>query len=156
MEKIIEIDINSEEDLYDKYNGKKVSPELINYIIDSALPNIRADKILLVINNCLKKEINCNKLIDEGLRREYDKSMRRHQRNNLAQTFYLIGGMLTLFLSTLIDVEILKELIVIGGWVFIWELVEVELFSEISGLKKRRIIKKLLKTPIVERKNNDR
>lgn len=152
MEKVIELDIKNEYDLYDKYNKNRVSEELVKYIIENAYSHIKADKIVLVVNNYLNKEINCNKLIDEGLRREYDKSMRRHQRNNLAQVFYLVVGMLTLFLSTLIGEGIFKELIVIGGWVFIWELVEVELFSEVSGLKKRRVIKKILKCPIVERK----
>ncbi|MBE6149072.1 MAG: hypothetical protein E7167_06295 [Firmicutes bacterium] len=152
MEKIVELDIKNEYDLYDKYNGNRASSELISYIIDNAYPFIKADKIVLVVNNFLNKEIDCKKLIDEGLRREYDKSVRRHQRNNLAQIFYLVVGILTLFLSTLISEGIFKELIVIGGWVFIWELVEVELFSEVSGLKKRRVIKKILKCPIVERK----
>lgn len=152
MEKTVEIEIRNENDLYDKYNKNRISSDLINYIIENALIHLRADKIVLVVNNYLNKDIDCKKLIDEGLRLEYDKSMRRHQRNNVSQLFYFIAGALTLFLSTLIDEGIFKELIVIGGWVFIWELVEVELFSEVSGLKKRRIIKKILKSPIVERK----
>ena len=154
MEKRIEIEINNEEDLYDRYNSQRISTELINYIIENSYTFIRANKIVLIVNNNISKDIECKKLIGEGLKLEYEKSMRRHQRNTLSQIFYFIVGMLTLFLSTLINEGIFKELIVIGGWVFIWELVEVELFSEMSGLKKRKIIKKLLKSPIIERKNS--
>lgn len=153
MEKIVEIDIKHECDLYDKYNSNRVSQELVNYIIDEASRYIRNEKIVLVINNKLGKDIECKKLLDEGLRLEYEKSIRRHQRNNVMQIFYLILGIFTLFLASFFNEGIFKELIVIGGWVFIWELVEVELFSETTGMKKRRIIKKILKSPIVERKD---
>ncbi|MBE6155791.1 MAG: hypothetical protein E7164_03435 [Firmicutes bacterium] len=152
MEKYIDIEIRNESDLYDKYNNLKASPELISYIIESSITFYSASKITLVVNNYLKKDIECKKLIDEGLRNEYKKSLRRHQRNNIAQVFYFVVGIFTLFLSTLVKSEIFKELIVIGGWVFIWELVEVELFSEMKGLKRRRLIKKILKSPIIERK----
>ena len=154
MKKIIEVDIRYENDLYDKYNRNRASSELINYIIDNAYPYIKAESILIVINNYLNKDIECKKLIDEGLRREFDKSIRRHQKNNLSQISYFILGVITLFLATLISEGIIKELMVIGGWVFIWELVEVELFSEVHGIKKRRLIKKMLKSPIEERKIN--
>ena len=36
MKKIIEIDIMDTNDLYETFNRKKVSHELINYIIESA------------------------------------------------------------------------------------------------------------------------
>ena len=152
MEKVIEIDIKDKHDFYDRYSLNKVSSELVNYIIECATRYIKADKIIVAINNHTGIDIECKRLLEDGLHREYDKSLRRHQRNNIAQIFYLVVGMFTLFLATLLNEGIFKELVVIGGWVFIWELVEVELFSEMSGLKKRRVIKKLLKTPIIERK----
>ena len=61
-------------------------------------------------------------------------------------------GIFFLTLSTLVDSEsIWYELMIIGGWVPIWEMIEVELFPDVEERRKRKVIKKLLKSEIIER-----
>lgn len=44
----------------------------------------------------------------------------------------------------------LKEVVSIGGWVLIWEMVESEIFDDMSNKTQRRILEKLLNSEIVE------
>ena len=66
--------------------------------------------------------------------------------------FYLLLTFFLLFLSTKVtDDNLMKEILLIIGWVPIWETMEVELFPDAVQRKRRRAIKRLLKCEIVER-----
>lgn len=45
----------------------------------------------------------------------------------------------------------MKEILLISGWVPIWEMVKIELFPDVQGRIKRKYIKKLLKSDIIEK-----
>ena len=148
--KVIEIDITNKEDLYEKYNKKVVSKDLINYMIES-IPHLnKSDKLKIVINNSTSEKINCTKLIKDGLNNEYNKSLLKYHKTNIVQLIYLIIGIIALILSTLVNVTIFKEIILIGAWVLIWEMIELELFSDTQEKKKRIILKKLLDSEFEE------
>ena len=54
--------------------------------------------------------------------------------------------------ATLIKEDVIwKEVLLIGGWVPIWETIDIELFSDLEGRRKRIILKKLLKSEIIEK-----
>lgn len=149
MEKIIEVDLTSNENFYEKYNQKEVSIDLVNYLISSTPKLLRKDKIKIVINN-KTEEKNIENLIKSALKKEYNNSLQEHYHTNVVQFLYLLIGLLVLFLSTLIIEAILKEVILIGGWVFIWALVELEIFNDARGRHRRIILKKLINSDIVE------
>lgn len=148
--KVIEIDITNKEDLYEKYNKKVVSKDLINYMIESIPHFNKSDKLKIVINNSTSEKINCTKLIKDGLNNEYNKSLLKYHKTNIVQLIYLIIGIIALILSTLINGTIFKEIILIGAWVLIWEMIELELFSDTQEKKKRIILKKLLDSEFEE------
>ena len=61
-------------------------------------------------------------------------------------------GAFIIFLSTKVPEDLFwKEVLVIIGWVPIWEMFEVELFPDAEERKRRKAIKRLLKCQIVER-----
>lgn len=150
MEKIVEIDLSCSNDLLEKYNKKVVSIELIEYLVRVTPRFTKNDKIKIVINSSIKEELNVLNLIKEGLKSEYQDNLNIHYRTNVIQFIYLVIGVLILFLSTFITTELLKEVILIGGWVFIWALVELEIFTDIKGRNKRRILLKLINSEMVE------
>ena len=152
MKKIIEIDITEKEYLVEKYNKKQSSRDLIAYIIESLSNFDKKDKVKIVINNKVK-DINSKEIIIKGLKEEYYKSLKKHLHNNIVQIIYLIIGIIMLFLSTLIKESVLSEIVLIGGWVFIWAMVEIEIFTDVEGRRRRKILKKLLESEIIE--NND-
>lgn len=152
MEKNIEIDLVNEYDFLERYNEKKVSGNIIDYIIKQAMVIRKQEEIKIIINKKCVIEQNCTKMIKEGLKEEYNRTLRQRDNNNVKQIWLLILGIILLFLSTLIDKEtIWREILLISGWVPIWEMVEMELFPDVEGRIKRKIIKKLLKSEILEK-----
>lgn len=150
MEKTIEIDITNEDDLFEKYNKKKVSKDLINYIIESTPRFRNKDTFKIIVNSTITNK--CADIILDGLKEEYKKSVNVHYRTNIVQTIYLLVGIIVLSISTIIEKVIFKEIVLIGGWVLIWSMVELEIFSDTSGRRKRRILKKLLNSEMIELK----
>lgn len=152
MEKLIEIDLNNKYDFLDKYNEKNVSNEFIEYIIKQASLVKRNEKIKVIINNKCNIDDNCTQYIKNGLLREYNKILDEYHRNNSKQLLFLVLGTLFIFLSTLIPEGVIwKEVLLIIGWVPIWEMIEVELFSDVDCRKRRKIVKKLLDSEYVEK-----
>lgn len=151
-EKVIEVDLIEQNDLFEKYNKNKVSKDLINYLVQST-PTFTKNKVIkIVINNKLVEYDNCVELIKKGLKEEYDKSLKKHNHTNLAQFFYLIIGIIALFISTLIKLKVLREVILIGGWVLIWSMIELEMFNDTEDKKRRIILKRLLNSEIIHKK----
>ena len=60
-------------------------------------------------------------------------------------------GIISIFLTLFIHIDVIDEIILIGGWVFIWSAIEFEITSDYNELRKRKIIKKLLKSEIEEK-----
>ena len=152
MEKIIEIDIKSKYDLLEKYNHNKVCEELIDYIIKQVTKIKKRDIVKIFINKKCDFDENTIELIKEGLKAEYKNSMKEHHENNKKQVFFFVMGIVCIFLSTLIkDGGMWKEIVLISGWVPLWEVIDVELFSDYEGRKKRKIITKLLNSEMIEK-----
>jgi len=147
MEKVIRIDIRKEEDLIDAYDNTIVNHKLIDYILKNAMYTKKEDKIKLVINNKCNTEIFIREKIIDGLKREYDYIIKEHYRNNIIQLLLLLLGITLLFLSSFVSEDFIwKELLLIGGWVPIWEMVDIELFNESRGRRTKKIIEKLIES----------
>lgn len=154
MEKTLVIDLDSREDFFEKYNKKKVSKDLISYMVRSSSKFKKNDKVKVIINNNFGGEENCTSLIKAALLQECANSEYKFHRNNLKQIFFFIFGALALIISTFVNVEVLKEIILIGAWVFLWDMVELEIDDDVSNRKKKKILKKLLTSQFVEKKKD--
>ena len=153
MSKEIKIDIVNRNDLLEKYDENKISRDVIEYLIKESMLVNKQEKIEIIINK--DKSIlteDCNDLIKKGLKDEYKRSIEIQHDNNIKQIYFLILGIILLFLSTQIQENgIWKEILLISGWVPIWEMVKIELFPDVQGRIRRRFIKKLLKSNIIEK-----
>lgn len=149
MKKIIEVDLIDEDSLFEKFNKRQVSNELIDYIIKEVGILKQNDVITIIINNYLN--ISDTKiLIKNKISDEYSQTILKYQHNIYIQLIYLIIGILSLILSSLIKENIFKELILISGWVLIWSMIEIEIFSDTELKRKRKILKQLLNSEIIE------
>lgn len=153
MDKEIKIDIVNKSDLLEKYDESKASREVVEYLIQAAMVVEESEKIKVMINKNSEIDENAKELVIEGLKDEFKRSKRRNYKNNIKQIYLLFLGIFLLFLSTLIPEEgIWKEILLISGWVPIWEMIEMELFPDAEGRIRRRLIKKLLASEIIENK----
>ena len=130
MNKEIEIAITNEEDLYDKYNKNYINDDLIQYIIKKAVELKSASNYKIIITSTLKNDIDYEELIKEGLRKEYIKSYDKHNINTRFFFFYLISGITLLIISRILNSTVIfSEIFLIGGWVLIWKVIELLLFT---------------------------
>lgn len=150
MEKILEIDINSTNDLFDTYNGKKVSKELIQYMIENFPRMKRKDTLKVIINNNIKGNVRCSELIKKALDDACEKSDFRFHNTNLKQFSFLFLGILALFVASVISFDVIKEVVIIGAWVLLWDAVEMEIVDDIVNRKKKNTLKKLLSSEFIE------
>ena len=73
-------------------------------------------------------------------------------KNLFIQLVYLLIGILALIISVVIKDTIFKEIVLIGGWVLIWYMVEIGIFSNRDLRRKRRLLKRLLNGQIIPHK----
>lgn len=144
----IRLDILSKENFLEEYNENRVSSKMIDYIIDEASHRrIKSYKIL--IDNKCNLVIDYKKMITEGLKLEYNKSLQAHRSYDVEQIIFFLIGITLLFLSGIITVSrIISQVLIIIAWVPIWKTVEVELLQDRKGIRRRRTIKKLLNSEI--------
>jgi hypothetical protein len=150
LEKILEIDLDSTEDLFECYNKKKVSRDLIQYMVD-AMPRLKKnDTLKVVINNRIKGNVKCAELIKKAIDDACARNDFRFHLTNMKQIWFLILGVIALLVASIVDWEILKEIVIIGAWVLLWDVVEMEIVDDINNRKKKRILKKILSSEFIE------
>lgn len=144
MKKII-ANIKSEDDLYEKYSNS-ISRDLINYLIKEAKYS-NDDNIKIIINTNLNID-NIESLIKDGLVNTYNESKKIDRMHDSKQLMFFIIGIVFLIVSTLVFYDIIKEIIIIAGWVAIWEVVDISLNIDSELKINRKLIKKLLECEI--------
>ena len=117
MERVIDIDIKKYEDLVEKYNDSVVSNELIKYILSQAEFINRNETIKVVVDKQFDTDINIEGLIKKTLKDKYLFSFKKSYINDIFQIIFFVLGIICLFLSTIVANEIIKEIILIGGWI---------------------------------------
>ena len=52
--------------------------------------------------------------------------------------------------SSIIKFDVLKEVVIIGAWVLLWDAVEIEIVDDIINRKKKKALEKLLSSEFIE------
>ena len=146
--KTIKVNIRKDLDLYEKYSDE-VNEELLKYLIDEAKVK---DDVEVVVNTKLSIK-NIDKLIIKGLTDTYNDIRKVDKLYDSKQIILFIIGIIFLTISTLTQPEIVKEVILIIGWVFVWEVLDITINIDSKQKRQKRIIKKLLNCQI--KVNND-
>lgn len=151
MEREIIIDINNHYELVEKYNDNKISQDILRYIIKEAMLMKSYDNIKLIINKKFNTDKNVTEMIKVGLKEEYQRNLEQYQLNNKRQLFFLCLGFILIFMALMIPQRnVFKEILLISGWVPIWEIMELELYPDAYSRKKRKTIDKLLNSTFIE------
>ena len=149
MNKTITININSRKDLFDVYNTKEINDKLIAHLIKEAAYITTKDNLTIKILNKTNENINISKLIKDRLKREYDNVIFENHKNILTQFILFIIGVTILVIAKLYNHLIWHDVLVIIGWVPIWEMVDIEIFDNINEKRLIKVINKLLVSKII-------
>lgn len=150
MNKIV-LNIKDETDLYERYSGN-LSRELINYLIKKS-KYIKGD-IKIIVNTELKIQ-NLDKIIKEGLNDSLRILKKIDDSHNTKQILLFLIGILSLIVATIFHDDVIKEIIVIAGWFFIWEVVNISLNIDNELKLNRKLIKRILNSEIIINKIGD-
>ncbi|QSZ42207.1 hypothetical protein GJV85_08805 [Sulfurimonas aquatica] len=154
MKDIIEINLKKYEDAFNEFEYFKTSevrrlnPDLIEYIDDILSENGLNNKLKIIVYIDEKYDKSQVEKIKSSLSRIYNKKeaeLKKERDENLKKgIIYLIIGSTMLIASNLInkETELLKEIFLIGGWVFVWESFYSVIFE---SMKISNIIKKYKK-----------
>lgn len=150
---IINIKINSVEDITNNFNDNKLSDELGKYIYDECLgtPLNKIPILNFNFKNLPKKEEQ-EKIVDMirsyyGL--EIKEEMMHIEYNNIRMSFLIVLGVIFILISNLLSsVFWLEEVLLIIGWVLIWEVVYDLVFEETKKRIKIKRFKKLTRCKI--------
>ena len=80
-------------------------------------------------------------MLYEAFKEEYANNLKSHVKTNILQIVLVILGIVFIFMSFQITNEI---------WVPIWEMVDLELFNDVRGIKRKKTLLKLIDSEIVE------
>ena len=152
MEKVINVDIKEMDDLVERYNEEIVSKDLINYILNQAKFINKKDNLKIIINQKFDFECDIIKMINKALNDLYLLNLKKSYINNIKQFIFLILGIICLILYGIVNNPIISEIILIGGWVLIWEMVDLFLFSDTQLKRDKMVLRKLLKSEFVVNK----
>jgi len=141
--KSIVVNIRREKDLYEKYSNE-VSSELIKYLVNEAKVK---DDVEVIVNTKLDIK-NIDTLIKEGLEDSIKDIKKIDRFYDSKQVILFIVGMIFLIFSTLTKPEIIKELILIVGWVAVWEVMDIAINIDSKQKYNKKIIKKLINCKI--------
>mgnify|MGYP004669912743 CR=1 FL=1 len=143
--KVIEVNLKSEDELLEKYSGK-LSNELLKYLINESKYTDESLKIVIKTN---MEADSVKDVIKSGLNSALKNAEYIDKLYNNKQILLFIMGITILIISTLILNQVIKEIVIIAGWVFIWEVIDISLNTDIETRITKRTVKKLLKSRIV-------
>lgn len=143
--KVIEVNLKSEDELLEKYSGK-LSNELLKYLINESKYTDESLKIVIKTN---MEADSVKDVIKSGLNSALKNAEYIDKLYNNKQILLFIMGITILIISTLILNQVIKEIVIIAGWVFIWEVIDISLNTDIETRITKRTTKKLLKSRIV-------
>jgi len=139
MKNII-VNLNSKDDLYEKYSNG-LSRDLVSYLVREA--KYADSNIKIIVNTNLEVD-NLETFIKKGLEEVYMETRKIDKIHNIKQFMFFIIGIVFLILSTMGLFSILKEIIIIAGWVAIWEVVDISLNVDSELKLNRTLIRKLI------------
>lgn len=146
--KNIVVNIKNEDDLYEKYNDD-ISHDLLNFLVRQA--NVR-DEIKITINTNLDID-NLDNLIKKEINKAYKNTERSEKNYDYKQILFFITGVIFLLFSSLINIEVVNEILLITGWVAICEFLEISLKLDKKQRLKMKIMKKILTSEITINKS---
>jgi len=139
--KIIKLELNCMDDFFNKYNHHQVSFSVIKYLLNECSSEFNTYQI--IIYNNLDLKIDLVSLIKETLLQEYEERQRIYKQTNIKQIWLLAIGIILLLISMGIsEYFVFKEVILIAGWVLVWETIDIQLFRDVSERKTIKVLNK--------------
>lgn len=154
MKNIIKVTLNKKEDYLNKYNNKRISKELNDYILEECKA--------IDINNNIEIQINTNFKMDEREKNHLVDIIREtygldiSDIEELLRKLYFINALMIIFGIIILiiwflirNIPILAEFVLIIGWILIWEGINNIMYQTVKNAIKVKRRKKLTTCKII-------
>lgn len=154
-ETIIEISFDEKDDYINQFNNTKLSNSLSNYILEECRGKSLSNRITLnvkanfKISNKEKEEFI--KMVHENYKDDLKEYTLILKHSNLKKIIIFFIGIILIYLSYFKEIssnEVISEVILIIGWVAIWEAAYTWLFESDKNRIKAKRLKQLAKCKI--------
>ena len=146
----IKIEIRDQEKIYNDFDRSKLSDELGRYIYNQrSLYNINQKvgiDILLFDDISTYEELELQRMIHKYFKNKVKEMTQIEKQDTIKKILLFLIGTIIIFLSHNIHFKndfIVTEILLIIGWVAIWEVFDIVLFRETKRKFKLNIYKKL-------------
>lgn len=145
----LKIELKDKKDFVSKYNSNRISSDLYNYLKDEIKLTTIKENIKIEIKPEFKMSDEEKELLALNIKKtckeEIDDIKYLEERILLKELLLLLIGSIIIFLCFLVkNSAFISEIILIIGWLFIWE----SLYSIIFRRTKNKILKERLKSII--------
>jgi len=146
----VKINIKNKEDYKNTYNENELSSELKEYILDHIKSKNTKQNIKLDITTNFKinekEELNLRYMIRRAFGLDVSEIMNISKKRSLKSLFaFILGTIFLLIYSFIPNQHVITEIILIIGWVLIWESTYNFLFKNIETklmiIRRKQIIK---------------
>ena len=153
MNHIINIEINKKEDYINKFNNKRISADLDNYILNETKTVKLTDKITIEIDSKSKlteeERKNLVSMIKLSYKDDLDELLIYEKKIiSKAIILMLIGVIILLAYYLSNNLFFVSEFILIIGWLMIWEAADGLIFSRTDNRMKQTRRKQLIHSNI--------
>lgn len=140
----IKVIIKDKESIYEKYSHE-LSSDLVEYLVKEAM--LKKDFQIEITS--VVKIANLENLIIEGLKNSYNKLIFADKIYDVKQIIFTCIGIIFLIMASFLKTELFHELLLIAGWVAIWEVIDFNLNQDILQKRRKKALKKLIDAKIV-------
>ncbi|NLC48024.1 MAG: hypothetical protein GX758_01510 [Tenericutes bacterium] len=155
-ELIIEIDINEKKYLISNYNENTISPSLRDYLINELVGESLNAKVTLNIDTKFKLSNDEKELYSSMIRKEFKESINElvyeSGTSDIQKILMFLLGLLFLFSSFLLEAvlgEVFSQILMVFGWVALWEVAYSIFFTDSSRKIKNKRYKQLQNAIII-------
>ena len=127
MKTIININLKKKEDFYSKYSNQKLNAELTDFIYNECYGEDYKNNIVINIYTKLKISKNEKNDMMDTIRRTFGLKVQDelyyYEKAKFKKTILFLIGIVLIVIYYLSFIEVLSEIILILGWLAIWESV---------------------------------
>ena len=127
MQTIIDINLKKKADFYSTYSSKRLNPELTEYIYNECYGEDYKNKVIINIHTKLKISDQEKNAMMDTIRRTFGLKVQDelyyYEKAKYKKTILFLIGIVLIIIYYLSFVDILREIILILGWLAIWESV---------------------------------
>ena len=149
MLKVIDVNIDSIDDCRHKFKPSDISDDLAEYLLKQCRATLYSDSFEIAFYSLKEFTKEEKKELTDMIREHFGLELREayiiKEKNNIVNLLCFLFGIIFLFIDVLVKLNpIVSEIVLILGWVLIWEASYNLFFGEIRNNVKISRIKKLI------------